>query len=178
MTLERDGYLCFYVGRAACAPPDRDISIFRPVAATEEAIDVNVTAQLIETIIEARERDGTLIFDLFSNSPGYKYAKPTEVVMFCVDCSRSMNRVSDFQEIHKPTTMQAPAEASTDDLPVTEDIDAPVNLEEMKDWLTEHESFQDMVAIVASPTRLRKRAAAEEVIEFASLPPRVNSSQR
>jgi ubiquitin-protein ligase/Mg-chelatase subunit ChlD len=169
LTLDRDGYLCVYVGRAACAPPDRDVSIFRPVAATEEAIDVNVVAQLLEPIIAVREQDGTLVFDHFSDSASEKHAKPTELVMFCVDCSRSMDRASDFHEIHETPISSMVREAAVDDLPVTENVDDPINLDDMKNWLADHESFEDMVAIVASACGYDKRAAAEEVLDFASM---------
>jgi ubiquitin-protein ligase len=169
LTLDRDGQLCVYVGRAACAAPDRDISIFRPVNGTEEAIDVNIVAQLIDPIVRAREQDGTAVFDLFSKSLRSENAKPTELLMFCVDCSRSMNRGSDFQEIHEASIAPIIRESTLDDLPVTEEVDDPISLREMKDWLSDHESFEDMVAIVASADSYNKRAVAEEVVEFAGL---------
>jgi ubiquitin-protein ligase len=170
LTLDRDGSLSVYVGRAACAAPDRDISIFRPVAGREEAIDVNIVTQLIEPLVQAREQDGTLVFDLFGNSTTLRSgeSKPTELLMFCVDCSESMDYGSDFQEIQEGTVL-TPFESILDDVPVTGDVDDPISLEDVKEWLTDHESFDDMLAIVASTSSYRKRAMAEEVLEFATL---------
>jgi hypothetical protein len=132
LTLDRDGQLCVYVGRAACAAPDRDISIFRPVNGTEEAIDVNIVVQLIDPVVRAREQDGTAVFDLLSKSLRSENAKPTELLMFCVDCSRSMNCGSDFQEIHEASIAPIIRESTLDDLLVTEEVDDSVSLGEMK----------------------------------------------
>jgi hypothetical protein len=169
LTLDRDGHLCVYVGRTACAAPDRDISIFRPVGGTEEAVDVNIVAQLIEPIIRAREQDGTTIFELFSESLRFKNLKPTELLMFCVDCSESMRKASDFHEIHEAPTDPMAMDATLGDLPVTDDIHEAISLDDVKDWLSSHESLEDMVAIVASVDPYRKRAVAEEVVEFLSV---------
>ena len=40
LTLDREGLLAVYVGRAPCAVPGKDISIFRPIRGGEETIDV------------------------------------------------------------------------------------------------------------------------------------------
>lgn len=169
LTLDRDGYLCVYVGRAACAPPDLNISVFSPLKGREEAIDVNIVAQLIEPIIRSREQDGTAVFDLFSSSVPVKNSEPTELLMFCVDCSASMDEGSDFQEIHETPEIPTSGEATMDDLPATEEADDPTSLEEIRTWLSEHESFEDMVAIVASANTWTGRAIASELVDFVSL---------
>lgn len=168
LTLDRDGYLCVYVGRPACAAPDRDISIFVPANGTEEAIDVNIVAQLIEPIIRAREQDGTTVFDLFSKGLRSKDTKPTELLMFCVDCSGSMDDSSDFQEIHETPTVPTLRDATLDDQPVIEYVDDPISLDDTRAWLSEHESFEDIVSIVALADSSANRTVAEEVIEFIS----------
>jgi len=169
LTLDRAGNLCVYVGRTACAAPDRDISIFRPSGGTEEAVDVNIVAQLIEPIIQAREQDGSTIFELFSESVRFKNLKPTELLMFCVDCSTSMRNASDFHEIHEAPTVPLAMDVTLADLPVTGEMDESISLDDVKEWLSSHESFEDMVAIVASVDAHRKRVVAEEVVEFVSL---------
>jgi ubiquitin-protein ligase len=169
LTLDRAGNLCVYVGRTACAAPDRDISIFRPSGGTEEAVDVNIVAQLIEPIIRAREQDGTTIFELFSESLRFKTLKPTELLMFCVDCSESMSKASDFHEIHEAPAIPMVMDTTMDDVPVTSEIDEAISFNDVNEWLSNHESFDDMIAIVASVDPYRKRAVAEEVVEFVSL---------
>jgi hypothetical protein len=42
LTLDREGLLAVYVGRAPCALPGKDISIFRPIKRVEETIDVSL----------------------------------------------------------------------------------------------------------------------------------------
>jgi ubiquitin-protein ligase len=170
LTLDRAGNLCVYVGRTACAAPDRDISIFRPSGGgTEEAVDVNIVAQLIEPIIRAREQDGTIIFELFSENVRFKNMKPTELLMFCVDCSKSMRKASDFREINETPIGPLDIEVTHADQPVTGEIDESISLDDVKEWLSSHESFEDMVAIVASVHPFRKRVVAEEGVDFVSL---------
>jgi ubiquitin-protein ligase len=169
LTLDRAGNLCVYVGRTACAAPDRDISIFRPSGGTEEAVDVNIVAQLIEPIIRAREQDGTIIFELFSESVRFKNLKPTELLMFCVDCSESMRNASDFHEIHEAPTVPLAMDVTLADLPAADEVDESISLDDVKEWLSSHESFEDMGAIVASVQSYRERVVAEEVVDFVSL---------
>ena len=47
LTLDRDGLLAVYVGRAACAEPGKDITIFRPASGGEENVDVSIITQLL-----------------------------------------------------------------------------------------------------------------------------------
>jgi hypothetical protein len=44
LTLDREGLLAVYVGRAPCALPGKDISIFRPIKRVEETIDVSLNS--------------------------------------------------------------------------------------------------------------------------------------
>jgi ubiquitin-protein ligase/Mg-chelatase subunit ChlD len=169
LTLDRDGYLCVYVGRAACAPPDRDISIFRPVHGSEEAIDVNIVAQLVEPVLRLREHDGTIIFELLSESLRSENAKPTELLMFCVDCSESMDSASDFREIQENSVAPVRTEATIDDVPVAGEIDEVISLTDMRDWIADYESFDDMLGLVASAETRTRRAVAENVVDFVSL---------
>ena len=168
LSLDRDACLCVYVGRVACAAPDRDISVFRPVAAVEEAIDVNIVAQLIEAHIEARKVDGTLVFDLFSESAGLKEVTPTELLMVCVDCSASMNRGSAFLDEIGDAAEPATPDVTDDDLPALEELDVSVTLDDMKEWLSSYESFEDLLAMVKT-TQWQKRTLASKILDFLSI---------
>ncbi|KAF7502960.1 hypothetical protein GJ744_004774 [Endocarpon pusillum] len=169
LTLDRDGYLCVYVGRAACAPPDLDISIFRPVHGSEEAVDVNIVAQLVEPALRLREHDGTIIFELLSESLRSENAKPTELLMFCVDCSQSMGSASDFHETQEDSAAPARAEATIGDVPVAGEIDEAISLDDMRAWIADYESFDDMLGLVASAETCTRRTVAENVVDFVSL---------
>lgn len=72
--------------------------MFRP-AHGEENVDVAIITQLIAPILEERAKDGTDVFDLCGIGPKRKESKPDEIVMFCLDCSKSMEEPSDFEEL-------------------------------------------------------------------------------
>ena len=72
--------------------------IFRPGGVGEEQIDVSIVMQLIAPILKRRREDGTWIFDLFAGVNQKKMREAGELIMFCVDCSRSMEDQSGFQE--------------------------------------------------------------------------------
>ena len=74
--------------------------IFRPAGVGEEEIDVSIVTQLIAPILKQRREDGTWIFDLFAGANQKKMREAGELIMFCVDCSKSMEEQSDFAE-HK-----------------------------------------------------------------------------
>ena len=59
-----------------------------------------------------------------------------------------MDEPSDFREIRETPVIAMVGEAAVDDLPETEEVDDPISLDDTKDWLADHESFDDMVAIV------------------------------
>ena len=169
LTLDRDGYLCVYVGRAACAAPDRDISIFRLVHGTPEAVDVNIVAQLVEPVLRLREHDGTTILELLSESLRSGNAKPTELLMFCVDCSQSIDSASNFHEIREESAAPVRTEATIGNVPVTGEIDEAICLDDMEDWIADYESFDDMLGLVVSAETRTRRAVAENVVDIVSL---------
>ena len=96
LTLDRNGALSVFVGRPPCAQPGKDISIFRPMNGGEETVDVSIITQLLVPIIEAREADGTAIFDAFGDCFRRKFKEPNEIIMVCVDCSSSMVSLCEF----------------------------------------------------------------------------------
>lgn len=72
--------------------------MFRP-ACGEEHVDIAIITQLIAPILEDRVKDGTDVFDSFCGGSKRKQIKPDEIIMFCVDCSKSMHDPSDFEEL-------------------------------------------------------------------------------
>lgn len=72
--------------------------MFRP-AHGEEHVDIAIITQLIVSILEDRVKDGTDVFDSFGGGSRRKESTPDELIMFCVDCSKSMQNPSDFEEL-------------------------------------------------------------------------------
>ena len=159
LTLDRYGYMAVYTGRSACAEPGHDHAVFHPLTGTEDNVDVTIVSQMLEPILQAREKDGTNVFDLFSATYRQKEALPTEMVVFCVDCSQSMNGTSDFTELNEDdedSTLEEP----NHDLLLDEDDDVELRWEDVKMWLCEHESYDDMLHLVNhSPSRSADIAA-------------------
>lgn len=60
---------------------------------------MSIVTQNIAPILQQRSDDGTWIFDSFGGVKKQREGKPDELIMFCVDCSKSMGRSSDFEEI-------------------------------------------------------------------------------
>lgn len=164
LTLDRYGNMAVYTGRAACAAPGQDHAIFHPLTGVEANVDVHLVAQLLDPIVRSREQDGTYVFDLFSASFRQKDTHVREMLVFCVDCSRSMNSSSDFAELNSDDLV-SPSEENLPDL--LEDAgDSSPSLEEIKDFLLHHESWDDMLALVSAPREWQARGVAENVIQF------------
>ena len=87
-------------------------------------MDVAIITQLLVPILEKREADGTAIFDLFGTSQRRKVGTPDEIIMFCVDCSSSMRKSSDFEEIKaEETDQEDPQEDPTEESSAVRDVD-------------------------------------------------------
>lgn len=59
---------------------------------------MSIVTQLISPILQQRSENGTWVFDLFGGVQEERTRKPDELIIFCVDCSRSMGGSSDFEE--------------------------------------------------------------------------------
>ena len=142
--------MAVYTGRAACAEPGHDHAVFHPLTGTEVNVDVAIVSQMLEPILQAREKDGTNVFDLFSATYRRKQNLPTELVVFCVDCSQSMNSTSEFIDDHEDDDDDdSPTPSAVDhDVVLDDEDDTEVTLEETKLWLAEHESYEDILHIV------------------------------
>lgn len=80
------------------------------------------------------------------------------IQVFCVDSSSSMRGATDFSEVNQDSV--EPAEQS----PVEDELHNAPSLEESKDRLVSHESFGDMVAIIAMASVRRKDWITREVL--------------
>ncbi|KAI4677039.1 hypothetical protein J4E81_010999 [Alternaria sp. BMP 2799] len=174
LTLDRNGFLAVYVGRAACAEAGRDILLFRPgCAEEEEAVDVSIITQLLEPILTQRKADGTIVFESYGDNHRMMTA-PDEVTMICVDLSASMKDRCGFDDVQTsedahivirratPITVAAsqmpPVENDAFELP---DVDA------LKEYMKSHESYTDFLAIIATgKDDYHRRQNAEKVLEI------------
>lgn len=108
LTMDRDGLLAVYTGRQACALPGQDIALFRPTKTpTEATVDVAIIMQLLAPILEQRKADGTSVFDAFGGSHTRRFDTPDEILIFCVDCSASMDTAAGFMDIEDTDQSQA-----------------------------------------------------------------------
>ena len=90
----------------------------------EENVDVAIFIQIISPILDAHSKDGTDVFDSFGDGSKRKETKLDEIVMFCVDCSKSMKEPSDFEELADPGSENSDngnKELASDDLDVAAD---------------------------------------------------------
>ncbi|KAF2012520.1 hypothetical protein BU24DRAFT_484177 [Aaosphaeria arxii CBS 175.79] len=122
---------------------------------------------------ESRRADGTAIFDASFGDQLREVKEPDEVLMFCIDCSASMGGESEFPDVgprispddlykERLRTVSATLESQGEDLR----YDRP-SLDEMKGFLSSHESFSDMLAIVQTGVTSSKRQLnAEEILKL------------
>jgi hypothetical protein len=163
LTLDRHGNMAVYTGRAACAAPGQDHAVFHPLTGVEKNVDVTIISQMLEPVLKAREKDGTNVFDLFSADFRRKESLPTELIVFCVDCSHSMGETSGFANANDDSD-DSDSEDNEDVLLDDED-DSDIPLEEMKACLRAHESYEDILHIIHHYPG-EPRVAAEEILEF------------
>lgn len=123
LTLDREGNLAVYVGRAACAIPGKDIAIFRPTDGGEEQVDVSIITQLLVPILAGRQADGTAVFEAFGDCTQRKSVTPDEIIMLCVDCSKSMDDDNDFSETIEEGIENDPDREASDDERVTASVE-------------------------------------------------------
>jgi hypothetical protein len=164
LTFDRNAHVAVYLGEQGCSEPGRSSLVFRPLTGTTETPDAAVVEQLIEPIIKTYESEGTGIFDHYGGAAVRRLEAPDEILMFCVDCSASMRKETDFAEINEDDNAIAASEEITRPL-VEGDYYAEIRYEDVKDELCKHESFKDMIAIVASAaTGPRRKQAATAVL--------------
>ncbi|CAN9388920.1 unnamed protein product [Alternaria sp. RS040] len=174
LTLDRDGFLAVYVGRAGCAEAGRDILMFRPASMSEEeAVDVSIITQLLEPILAQRKADGSIVFEAYGDSHR-KLTAPDEITMICVDLSSSMDERCGFDDIQNSEDAeeemqeQVRSTVAPPQAPVEEnsafDLPGP---DELKEYIRSHESYDDFIAIVGTgKDDYHRRQNAKKVFEI------------
>ena len=158
LTFDRNAHLAVYLGEQGCSEPGRSSLVFRPLTGITETPDAAVVEQLIDPIIKSYESEGTAVFDSYGGATVRKLEAPDEILMFCVDCSASMRHTTDFAEINEDDNDEE--ESGVLQPAVEGEYFADARFEDVKEQLCKHESFTDMVAIIAaSPDWLRQNAA-------------------
>ncbi|KAF2087739.1 hypothetical protein K490DRAFT_41720 [Saccharata proteae CBS 121410] len=144
LTLDGEGLLAVYTGRTACAKPGEDFNFFRPTKNREEPVDVALTTQSLAPIIQQREKDGTTVYDSFGVGERRAITDPDEILMICVDTSRSMMEASDFTDaLNDPDTLSSDKTMNTGQ---TNHMTSTI--EEMRDLLVGHESWRDILQML------------------------------
>lgn len=157
LTLDRKGLLAVYTGRKGCGHAGQDIEMFRPTSdVIVEAVDVSIITQLLIPILAQYAADGTGVFESFGDQ-NRQVKSPDEVIMICVDASASMDDRCGFVDVEENENAETlpndenNAASGSDSQSDTENLlfDRPA-LDELKEYLAEHESFEDMLAITQS----------------------------
>ncbi|KAL6249740.1 hypothetical protein RBB50_003595 [Rhinocladiella similis] len=164
LTLDRRGNLAVYTRRTTSAAPGQHHVIFHPLTGVEENVDIHIMAQLLQPILRGRRRHATHLFDHPSRAFIRKDMTPTELLMFCVDCSYSMNNLPKFTVVEGDDASEH-ADDKVDLILDTED-DSTVELEYVKEFLREHEAYDDILHIIHHSSEHQSKAAAREVIDF------------
>lgn len=172
LTLDREGSLAVYVGRAACGEAGRDILMFRPLSShEEEAVDVSIITELLQPILTERMADGTIIFEAYGDHH-QKTVAPDEVTIFCVDLSCSMSKRCDFADLQANEDDDEQARlhvrSQTEERNAVFIENAEFQLptpDELKEYLKAHESYDDFLAIVnTGRDDFHRRLNAEKVM--------------
>jgi len=160
LTFDRNAHLAVYLGEQGCSEPGRSSLVFRPLTGVTETPDAAVVEQLIDPIIKSYESEGTAVFDSYGGATVRKLEAPDEILMFCVDCSASMRHPTDFVEIKEIEEEDSGVLQPT----VEGEYFADARFEDVKEELCKHESFTDMIAIVAASPESQRQHAATRVL--------------
>ena len=165
LAFDRNAHVAVYLGEQGCSEPGRSSLVFRPLTGVIETPDAVVVEQLIESIIKSYESGGTAVFDSYGGTTVRKLGTPDEILIFCVDCSASMRQPTDFAEINqdnqKVNDVLQPA--------LEGEFFADARYEDVKEELCKHESFTDMIAVVATTPESRRVNAATNVLAILNI---------
>ena len=174
LTLDRDGFLAAYLGRAGCAEAGKDMLIARPSSAhEEEVVDVSIITRLLEPILAQRKADGTLVFEAYGDHHR-KLTDPEELTMICVDLSSSMNDRCGFIDIQQSENADEETQRQIQSAEHAAQTLLPENPafllaspDELKEYLRSHESYDDFLAIIGTGTDdYHCRQNAEKVLDI------------
>ncbi|KIW06114.1 uncharacterized protein PV09_03281 [Verruconis gallopava] len=166
LTLDGEGLLSCYLGRQPCSEPGKDFVIFRPTAGGDETIDIAIITKLLAPILEARRADGSAVFDAPGDVTQRKIDMPDEILMVCVDCSASMDSSAGFTDMVEDVPPQPASRPVLERLDLTAEADMLASpLDEVKEWLMAHESFEDIVRTVYRAEYEHQAHAAKALLE-------------
>jgi hypothetical protein len=174
LTLDREGSLAVYIGRADCAEAGRDILIFRPtIIREEENADVSIVTQILEPILTQRKADGTAVFEAYGDQHR-KVVAPDEIAVICIDLSQSMTQRCGFVDVESNEDADAQINRRSNANPQKPSIVMTENpayhlpdSDELKEYLRSHESFDDCLAIVRTGRDdFQRRLNAEKVLKI------------
>ncbi|EME39358.1 hypothetical protein DOTSEDRAFT_179879 [Dothistroma septosporum NZE10] len=167
LTFDRFGHLAVYTGQLPCSAPGQSSEIFRPKHG-QETINETVLEQILAPILKTHEADGTAVFDVLGGSAAVKRLQsPDEILFVAVDVSASMRLASDFIELNECDEHASDNDtASTADSITDPEYYTKASFDDMKELLSSHEAFTDMVAIVAEARNSSRRGIASQVLEL------------
>ncbi|THZ49733.1 hypothetical protein D6C90_03218 [Aureobasidium pullulans] len=159
LTFDEQGHVAVYTGKAGCAGPGEDTVIFRPMHG-EETPNMGQVEQRLAPILQAYEEDGTNVFDILGSSATRSLDEPDEIVMFCVDCSASMDSSTDLMGIDADS-----GPPRTSDTPqISPQVYNRVLLDDTKKALTEHEVYDDVLGCVAECAHTARSTVAAKML--------------
>jgi len=165
VTLDRHGLGAVYLGRQACGQPGKDFRIFCPTRGGECTIDIAIVAQLLKPILASREADGSAVLDSIGDPIRRRIEIPDELLMICVDCSTSMREPAGFEDITleemEPTQNPVQSQSFDQNLDVL-----PASLESMKEEISAHESFNDIVCTIKAVRYDRQQNVALSLVQL------------
>ncbi|KAK6496287.1 hypothetical protein TWF481_002312 [Arthrobotrys musiformis] len=172
LTFDSEGNIAVYTGRTPCAKPGKDFQTFLPLLGKEITVDIAAVTSLLNIILEAREagNNPSLLFDAVGIAVNRKKNDPKELLMFVVDCSQSMEGTSEFYSVDEDSGGESCK-------PSMEEPDFDCLLESAggvpAQWvavraLKNHESFEDMVAIVRAVPKIKRLRVAMNALKYLS----------
>ena len=190
LTLDGSGLAAVYCGREACGKPGSDFMIHRPTQGGDKTIDPAVVTQLIAPILRLRAADGTAVLDAPGDAAQRKIESPDEILMVCVDCSASMSESAGFRDMveedHRPLPQRTLLQQldledkvrfsihSRPRLPIMANLRVAqiaalvTPLDDVKDWIENHESFDDVLRIIQQVDEYAQRTVAKKLITAMS----------
>lgn len=162
LTFDRNAHVAVYLGEQGCGEPGRSSLVFRPLSGTE-TVDTATITMLIAPILKTYEAEGTGVFDASGGAALRNFEAPDEVLMFVVDCSASTKSATDFEEVNEDDVSEAHATTAHNN-PLQPTVEGEfytrARYEDIKEDLCKHESFTDMVAMVADASEPYRPATA------------------
>ena len=182
LTINRDVNLSVFIGRAKCASPGEHVNVFCPTSGEDSHIDAAELTKAQES--RPKEYEGIALETFTSLGHGRmpEQTVPKELLMLCIDCSRTMREPSNREE-HRTLEKQVYSDQKDTQtlahLPIStlNDIvnsflpsgnpqadSSAMSFSEAKALISGHEWFGDMVAIVRAAKNTYQPMLAKKVL--------------